>query len=66
MGGNIEKLAVTGKVEAERSQGRCPLFDQIRTIRDFTSYNALQVAEDRMRWHNIIKLKVIDEEGDDS
>lgn len=66
-GDNLEKLVVTGKVEGKRARGRSPMrwSDQIRTTLDSTVYDALRVAEDRLRWRKIIKSSLMDGGGHD-
>ncbi|KAJ8724798.1 hypothetical protein PYW07_015756 [Mythimna separata] len=66
-GGNLERLIVTGKVDGKRPRGRSPIrwSDQIRAALNSTMYDALHNAEDRNRWRNTIRAKVMKQGGHD-
>lgn len=66
-GSNLERLIVTGKMDGKRPRGRGPIrwSDQVRTALDTSIHNALHTAEDRNRWKNIIRKKLIQKGGHD-
>lgn len=37
--------------------------EQIHTTLDFTVYDSLRVAEDTKKWHNIVRMKVMEGRG---
>lgn len=60
-GDDLQKLIVTGIVDGKRPRGRSPMrwSDQIRSTLSMNVSEAVHVAENRSRWRNIVKKKVI-------
>ncbi|XP_072934917.1 uncharacterized protein [Epargyreus clarus] len=56
-GDNLEKLMVTGKIEGKRPRGRSPIrwSDQVRTSLHTSVHDAMQTAENRSKWRDIIR-----------